>query len=479
MRSARAADHWRTVKKRVYQTWISSLDMQGLLGFNGIQFSGGVFAICGLNGAGKSTVISSLKDALGIQLTIQDDKRLGSQRVNAIINSTNGEIACSNEDGSRAFDKGLNVESAEFFDYSKSTQALEYFLSQKNLDEFIEQNEESDFSQEDVKELSYIVGKQYRECSFVEINDVFIGEMEIGTIPFFKVQCDGDEYDSTTMGIGEHFIFYIYWALTVLAKNTMLIIEEPETFISIASQERLMNYIASIVAEKGVSVIISTHSPFILDNVPIDNICILNRVAGISDVVKPNKAISTFSLLGSRLRKDGVIFVEDLAAKLFLSVILEDKAPDLLRAYSIESVGGDGEISRRLAFPALQEKDYCFIGVYDGDVIAKINEQKSNYNWPYLFLPISSPEEEIRNILSDHEYIKVFCERVGIDLSLVVSSLTKFAGEDGHDWFLDICKETSLDPKQVVRTFYRIWLQSNESQIEAFIESLYSVMIST
>jgi predicted ATPase len=473
MRNAKVADHWRTVQKRKYNTWISSLNMQGLLGFGEIQFDSGVFAVCGLNGAGKSTVISSIKDALGIQLTIQDIKRVGTHKVNVKLSNNDIEINCSNEAGLRASDTGIDIDLTEFVDYSKSTQAIEYFLSQENFDELIEQNEMQDLSKVDITELSYIVGKAYQKCALVEINDVVIGETDLGTIPFFKVQCDGVEYDSTTMGVGEHFAFYIYWTLKTIPENSILIIEEPETFISIASQENLMNYIASVVAKKGISVIISTHSPFILGNVPAENTCILSRFAGISQVIKPDKTISTFSLLGSRSRKDGVIFVEDFVAKLFLSVLLEDRAPDVLRAYNIEDVGGDGEISKRLCFPSLKENDYRFIGVYDGDIKVEITGRKNDFCWPYLFLPLTSaPEEEFRKILSAPETIQLFCEMAGIDLGSFVSLMSKLAGEDGHDWFLDMCREIGREHKLVVWIFYRIWLSSNEENICAFLKSL-------
>ncbi|SEN98424.1 AAA domain-containing protein [Amphibacillus marinus] len=62
VRLARANDIWKTVYKRNYEHLIKDINLNGIGGINNVEFQKGIFAICGLNGTGKSTILSSLKD---------------------------------------------------------------------------------------------------------------------------------------------------------------------------------------------------------------------------------------------------------------------------------------------------------------------------------------------------------------------------------------------------------------------------------
>ena len=69
-------------------------------------------------------------------------------------------------------------------------------------------------------------------------------------------------------------------------KDTLLIIEEPETFISITSQTHFANYLGEQMAKKGVKVILTTHSPYILENIRNNNVRIVSRVGNIVSIVE-------------------------------------------------------------------------------------------------------------------------------------------------------------------------------------------------
>lgn len=70
MRSAKVQDYWRRAYKREYKNSILTLDLKGLNNLAEIELSKGVVAFCGLNGAGKSTIISAIKDLVGLSLTV-------------------------------------------------------------------------------------------------------------------------------------------------------------------------------------------------------------------------------------------------------------------------------------------------------------------------------------------------------------------------------------------------------------------------
>ena len=69
MRKAKETDYWDKVYKRKYSRNLLSVELNGLNNLQEISFSKGITAICGLNGAGKSTIIAAVKDLLGLNLS--------------------------------------------------------------------------------------------------------------------------------------------------------------------------------------------------------------------------------------------------------------------------------------------------------------------------------------------------------------------------------------------------------------------------
>src|SRR5207249_4749613 len=102
--------------------------------------------------------------------------------------------------------------------------------------------------------------KEYSECKIFEVPEYD----EIEKFPYFKATSNGVSYGSETMGQGELSLLIVLWELLTLPKNSILLLEEPETHVSPRSQEALMNVIAQNIVEKGIWTIVTTHSPVIV-----------------------------------------------------------------------------------------------------------------------------------------------------------------------------------------------------------------------
>lgn len=76
MRKAKETDYWDKVYKRKYPISLKKIDLNGLNNINEIELSDGVVVICGLNGAGKSTIISAIKTVIGMPLSDHDIHRI-------------------------------------------------------------------------------------------------------------------------------------------------------------------------------------------------------------------------------------------------------------------------------------------------------------------------------------------------------------------------------------------------------------------
>jgi predicted ATPase len=456
MRTARAKDYWKTSFNRNYENFVSSIDLNGIGGIDKVDFKKGIFAICGLNGAGKSTIISALKDVLGIKINKQDEKKIGSIKVTGQITSTGEQYDVSNEENFRFPDISGVYDSLNYLDYKQSIVTLE-FLEQDNLEELLEQFDQNVLSDELIKDLTYVVGKKYDKVTLIEVED---GEE---TYPYFKVETSQVHYDSLGMGIGEHFLFYIFWVFYRMKKTGIILIEEPETFISITSQVKLMDFIAKKTSELGVTVITATHSPYIIKNIKKENIIVLSRFANHVSILKPRIDRDSLTSLGLETPKVGTIFVEDYVAELFIKALLSKNSSSILKDFSIESVDGHAEISKRLKFPDSKKFAYKIIGIYDGDVKAEVEKVKNKLNWVYCFLPTEDAiEADFKECVTND--VDRFSKLVQIDKNNIIQILASIDGEDHHDWLIELARQLGKDIPVVVDKLYEIWEEKEDRQ---------------
>lgn len=449
MRSAKAQDYWRNVYQRRYAEKIIEIDLNGLNNINKIVFPTGILAICGLNGAGKSTIISAAKDILGIPLNGYDIHRLGNAEVSAIFDNHETMVHCSNANGKRLVDHGWETEKICYLDCAKNSFIQDYLISLPDLDELLDQFDEYEFSEEELSELNNILGKHYSFCGIRMLDDV----SKSGSIPYCRVMVGDIEYDSRGMGSGEHFLCYLFWSIKSVERGSILIVEEPETFVSISSQERLLNFLAKQISEKGLSVIITTHSPYILKQIKNENIRMVSRMKNSVDISTPGELFSVEELLGMKSTNKGTLFVEDRLAADFLSVYLEDCAPNILREYTIDIVGGESEITSRLKFPKSDKIKYNFVGVYDGDMREKLDN--TELQWKHCFLPGDKPLEIMFQEFAEQDTgMESLSEILKKNKSTLFAYLASIEGVDYHDWFEELRKLLNVDGKALVRAFY-------------------------
>lgn len=475
MRRAKVQDCWRKAYKRKYNNSILTLDLKGLNNLSEIELSEGIVAFCGLNGAGKSTIISAIKDILGLPLTSQDVRRINSHKIEGTAAFDGNTVSCTNCEQDRFFDKGMEKASVKYVDSSLSTFVQSFMIDQANFEELLDQYDEYEVTKEELDDINYLIGKAYSHCSIREIEDVVGSDL---SIPFFQVEVDGIKYDTRSMGSGEHFLLYLFWCIKSSNKDTLLIIEEPETYVSIFSQTHFADYIGKILAENGVKVILTTHSPYILKNIKNENIRIVSRMGNNVSIIMPDSDITVEGVLGISQNYLGTFFVEDRVAADFLTVILEDKAPWILKQYSIDIVDGESAISERLKFPRSDNIHYIFIGIYDGDMRISLTN-KDELNWDYCFLPgKNATEENFRECIRASEKLEKLCVALGKDQQKVIAFLATIEGLECHDWFLELRKHLSVDGHVLVNAFYSTVMNEDPS-IGEFVRELQSAIDSS
>lgn len=109
-----------------------------------------------------------------------------------------------------------------------------------------------------------------------------------------------------------------------------------------------------------------------------------------------------------------------------------------------------------------------FLGIYDEDMKERLNS--SQLKWPYLFLPVDEcVEKEIKKFIIEQENANLLCTSLNVTIDRLSIVLSKRAGEDHHDWFLDVCKDLKIENKLFLQKFYDIWKQDNREKIDEFL----------
>jgi len=394
MRDARAADWMRRLRSGQWQgqVQLSRFAVDGVpsIGSLEIPIQSPLTVISGANGAGKTTLLRAMWAALdpdNAASTIIADKKLsgGSALVEM---SVDGERLMAearfSADGPEPVSTPAVV--VHHIDSAASTPLHQKAFGEfSSVDEIVNGAGPRELEALLLAEVSYIVHRQYRA--------VTVYEVELGTqVPFFEVAYGDDRYDSRTMGAGELAALYIWWAVVRAEPSSILLIEEPEAFLSSGSQKSLANFIIAQVVKKGLSCIISSHSSAFISPMPRECLTFFTRTpAGVRRIEDQPPPV-VLKEMGIELFFNVFIFVEDSLGRLLCRAILEKYDPLLSRQVHIEQRNGDGEVISALKLLASLKTPIKFVGLFDGDLRGKVPNALTAY---CAFLPGNDPIEAL------------------------------------------------------------------------------------
>lgn len=474
MRMAKAADHWRHVYEKPFKIKINKVGFSNLKGFGSgsIDFEGGITAICGGNGVGKTTLLNAISSVLTCERAVHDksirNKLSGSSLIGEFVNGTTKFTRSVNltYDSIDAEPETVGLESVWIDSAYFAPQLVSIFSEMSNLDEMLDAEEPIEATEEELEFLSYTVGKEYESCETYEL------ELEnYGVLPFFKVVSEGIGYASQDMGLGELAVHFILWQLHRASKNSIVLMDEPETYLAVRSQESLLDVVAKISNEKKLWTILTTHSPSILKSIPVKHIRLLTRVGDTTQIVAPLDQYDYFLTLGITTQKSGVIFVEDRAAREYAKCWLGRFSSSLLHQFEIVDVQSKENILHQLSdFPNIGRWFKVF-GLFDGDQRGEIDKK---FNWCYSFLPGSDPPElQLKKVAKQNR--KKLAALTGRGLNRINIALANLDGKNYHDWLIEFPEHIGIGYDQLIS--YLFDLSMADPTIEASIEDAFKELI--
>lgn len=475
IRLARFTDHWRRAFARTYPVRYEKLEYGGLRSLHDdtITFAKGITAIVGGNGAGKSTLahaaIEVLSGSVGLSSLSGRTGRLAGANLQAhvVTSNTARDFSLTVSESGRV--AGGDGEVAHTWLEPAHTAMLcqRQILGDSAFEDLLESAGSRDLKELELESASYVVGKNYTKCTVWEISDYALFDI----LPYFRVTCGGVTYGSEGMGSGELALLLCLWTLNNAPKNSIVILEEPETHVSSRSQDALMDLVAWACDVRGLWIVITTHSPVVLRKLPDACIRLLVNDGGKSKLLASPLRHQLAAVLGGGVAYRNLLLVEDECAKFFVRAILEQIDPDLQYQLTVVvASGGESRISGVLKkLPHVHT--WSILGAFDGDQRGEVDA--TEFEWPHVFLPTDlAPDELLRSAVGTAEGRARFAQAISVQLENVVVALEASAGLDHHDWIPKCSEALGLEIGNVVRGLVRAWLVANESTARAFVIEL-------
>lgn len=330
----------------LWPQFVERVDIKGLRGWTGqsVAFKFPVVAVVGENGAGKSTVLKVAATAydpkesyypstffldthwdrlekidLGYQI------RLGDQSISFNIRKPSARWSFPEKRYKRKvfwFDVARTLPLDATAGYAKVARLAAGEASTEAItDEFRDK-------------LSFILGREYSSARFAspDVNanrPVGLLTREFGEISQFH------------QGAGEDTTLDLIRALQVVPNNSLIIIDEVEASLHPRAQRRLVRFLLEIARLRRAQIILSTHSPYVLEELPQEA-----RVLLVPTKEGPNVlygASPEFSLtrLDEMIHPEAFVYVEDKLAEVWTREILarHPEGPTILSRIRISPVG--------------------------------------------------------------------------------------------------------------------------------------------
>lgn len=461
MKAARAAGLRRGLRKRA-ATWPLRLEQFAYdsvpgLGSGEVAFYSPVTFISGANGAGKSTLLQALWAVLspeGVAGSQFMQRRLTAGSASALMKVENVEHTCAARFSSAVEGDASHGLDVVHLDTSQEVEVVLSMLAELQADEGITSGiGEYKLNDDELGEIGFITRRTYRSVALFEIEEFD------RVIPFFEVSYGEDRYDSRSMGAGELAAFLLWWTLFRIKDNSFILLEEPETFLSQASQEAIGSHILSVVTQKKLCAVVVTHSGPMIAPMPDEALLFLIRTReGVSfDNSAPP---SLLTQLGIDPPVSAIVLVEDLAGAEFCRWILEKYDPRLARRIDVCVRNGDGNIVASLAQMA-DTRRIKLVGLFDGDVRTTTAEAARVRS---TFLPGDMPiEQTFRALVTENA--EAFGAIVGRDD--IPRLLATLEGKEAHDWYHDLSAELGLSRTQLFPPMFRLWHNQDGSDAAA------------
>jgi len=335
---------WRT--GTAWPKWLDSVSIEGLRGWSQqrFEFRFPIMAVVGENGAGKSTILQAAASVYQHPA----DQKLSGFASNHFPDTpwdhiANVTIAFSGRNGDQPFHGSVRKPDkrwrgnpdrphryVEYIDLSRIQPVAARFGYSQLLQAQNRESGSRDFAERKLARFSQIMGRTYGLARMA------MTEADPNrAVPVLSHR--GAVYSGWHGGAGETTV--AEFLNSDLRDTALVLIDEIETSLHPRVQRRLVRDLAAVCREKELQILLTTHSPYVLDELPLDaRAYILETLDGRKIVygVSPEFAMSQMDIV-PHVECD--LYVEDARARDFLTEILVAHDRSLVRRCQVISYG--------------------------------------------------------------------------------------------------------------------------------------------
>ncbi|HUO81976.1 MAG TPA: AAA family ATPase [Gammaproteobacteria bacterium] len=339
----------RLVKKwQTGQGWPKKLkwiEIHGLRGWVGqrIDFSFPIVAIVGENGSGKSTVLQAAASIYRAKKVKQ------SHYASEFFPSTAWDMV-SNASVKYGYAEGGNhsinsirkpttrwlgnvdrpIRDVEYIDLSRIQPVSARVGYAKIAKTKHKEISAKTFDQHQVKRLSSVLGRNYNSARMA-LSDID----KRREVPVISKGTTA--YSGFHQGSGETTIAELLQA--DLPKYGLVLIDEIESSLHPRAQRRLIRDLAERCRDREVQIILTTHSPYVLEELPLEARLYILETDGAKSIVAGVSPQFAMTKMDDQVHPECDLYVEDNAAKVFLGEILAVHGKNIFIRCSIVPFG--------------------------------------------------------------------------------------------------------------------------------------------
>jgi predicted ATPase len=222
------------------------------------------------------------------------------------------------------------------------------------------------FEPEATAEVSNILGRQYQSIRMIR-HDYF--ERLGWTV---ELTTDHHAYSEAYAGSGEFAVIVMVHQIMTAPKASLILLDEPETSLHPASQEKLMSFLLRQCLKSKHQVVMATHSPHMIGPLPDNAIKLLAvepQAGEVRLMAQESSQTDAFFRLGSPKPGKLTVFVEDSLAAALIKLLVTPLGEASFERLEVKAFpGGAAEIKKRLIPSLSQASTGPCVVVLDGDM---------------------------------------------------------------------------------------------------------------
>jgi len=217
--------------------------------------------------------------------------------------------------------------------------------------------------EEEIRTVSSILAKDYKEIKIIYHKMFHNWGYSI------LVKTDFHNYSEAFAGSGEMSVIRLVHGLSRANKGSLVLLDEPEVSLHPGAQKRLKEFLLEQIITKKHQIIVSTHSPTFIEQLPKEAIKVFSQNLGNGKINIKENILSTeaFYFIGHEINDKVNVVVEDILAKKIFDKVLQKLGEEVKNRFNIKFLPGGASVLQQYVetFSNTNIENYFFI--FDGD----------------------------------------------------------------------------------------------------------------